>query len=393
MIRIPAHLWIAPFFVVYFALAVHSEYWLGVVTTHPLGDDFKIYYGAYIKALAGENPYEPYGIGSGFIYHPSALSFVSLFSWSGDQWLATYAWIAASGIAWAGSIVLAVRLAQSAWADESRASAKQSGRSWLVAGVFLGFAPFWETIHIGQINAFAVLCLVLTFYWAQQNRDGWAGVMLALAIVLKTSPIVLLACFALQHKFKLIAVALAVILFLSFLAIMQFSPQIFQQFWAILPRLGSEIHPDTYNQSITSILYQSLPFLENYKAALVLGHRVLSAGATGGLLLSGLLAPLRNARRRLWLFMLLLVVIVFFSPLVWYHHSTLLLLPLSALLLSPQRWIFVNGLGLVLLLQAERLFEQTVTLTAYPIPAAHLTLIAVLGVVYCRGAGRDQSEC
>ena len=90
----------------YLALGLFSEYWLGVVTTHPLGDDFKIYYGALLKAGAGENPYQPYSIGGSFIYHPFALTFVSLFSWVGDQWMATYLWMAASLSAWAIAIWL-----------------------------------------------------------------------------------------------------------------------------------------------------------------------------------------------------------------------------------------------------------------------------------------------
>ncbi len=388
-IRILARASTAIFFVVYFALAVHSEYWLGVVTTHPIGDDFKIYYGAYQKALTGQNPYEPYGIGSGFIYHPSALTLVSLIAWFGDQRVSTYLWIAISAAAWGVSIWLAIRLAEAAWACECRISDKPRISRWFVVLVFLGFAPFWETLHIGQVNAFVVLCTLLAIHWSQR-RPLAAGLALALAVVLKTSPLVLAAYFGAMRRFRLVASAIAGLLVLSWISSVQFSPQVFNQFWTILPRLGSEVHPDTYNQSFLSVLYQTFSSLSqgNSDATLVLGYRLAFLGVSTALLAIGLFVHLKSGQLSIWLYMAVIAATVFFSPLVWYHHSTLLLLPLSALILNPGRIGLGVGLGLVFLLQAERAFEQFETLTAYPIVVVHLVLIGMLVTLYLKCNGR-----
>ena len=384
--RLPLRIGVTLFFVIYIALAVHSEYWLGIVTTHPIGDDFKIYYGAYLKALAGDNPYEPYGIGSGFIYHPAALTFVGLFSGSGDQWVSTYLWITISLLAWGVSIWLAMRLARSAWTTECKIPGMALVRPWLVVAIFLNFAPFWETLHIGQINTFVLVCLLLSLHFAQNDKPVPSGIALAFAIVLKTSPFILLAYFAVMRKFRVIASALAGVLVLSAVAALQFSAAVFNQFWDVLPRLASEVYPDTYNQSILSVLSQILISRggNHFESALMVGHRLAFASVVGVLLAIGWFIYSSAKRLSAWLFMALLTVIVFFSPLVWYHHSTLLLLPLCALLLSPSRVSFITGLSLVFILQAERLFEQFVTRAAYPIVATHAVLIGFLCAICFR---------
>jgi Glycosyltransferase family 87 len=371
--------------VLYILLAIHSEYWLGVVTTHPIGDDYKIYYGAYLKALAGENPYEPYGIGSGFIYHPAALTFVGLLAWEG-QWPSTYVWIAASAFAWAASIWLALKLAAQVWAgsDETRLP---PARKWLVAGLFAVFAPFWETLHIGQNNTFVVLCLLLTLYY-NQKRPFIAGAALAIAIVLKTSPILLLAWLLVMQKYRALFWAVVLLAGLSGLALLQFSSEVYVQYWQTLPRLGAELHPDTYNQSILSVVYQTFPYFAEHAldSTLVLVYRAAAALVSGGLLLVGFIDYRKTGTINIWVYAGIISALVIFSPLVWYHHTTLLLLPLTLLLASPVKTAAATGLGLMFLIQAERLFEQEVSLTAYPMVLAHILLLGMVSVMYVQNA-------
>jgi hypothetical protein len=363
----------------YILLAVHSEYWLGIVTTHPIGDDYKIYYGAYIKALAGENPYEPYGIGSGYIYHPAALYFVSLLAWEG-QWISTWVWIVTSAIAWGVSLWLALLLVQYVWHGHHLTTR----RKYLIIGLFAAFAPFWETLHIGQNNAFVCLGLLLTLYFIQRDRHFGAGVSLAVAIVLKTSPVLLLAWLVVTQKYRALFWTLLILAVLSVFAVIQFSPIIFLQYWETLPRLGAELHPDTYNQSVLSVIYQTFPVLAERQldSTLVLVYRAISAAVSGVLLVIAFLDYLKTRRVNVWLYTAIIVTFVLFSPLVWYHHSTLLLLPFTLLLASPHRAVFISGLCLIIVLQAERLFEQHITLTAYPVVFVHLALLGIVCSLY-----------
>jgi alpha-1,2-mannosyltransferase len=372
---------------VYLALAFHSEYWLGVVTTHPIGDDFKIYYGAYFKALKGENPYEPYGIGSGFINHPATLSFVSLFAWSNNQQFSTYLWTAVSAGAWLVSVGLALSLARQALSDEGSPAVVSAGRTWLVSILFAGFAPLWETLHIGQVNPFAILATLLCLFFARRERAFLAGLALAAAIVLKTSPIILAAYFVVRFRFRILTWTLVSLALLTVLAAAQFSPVVLRQFWQILPRLSLEVYPDSYNQSVISVLYRSLSAFTGpgLKEVLTAIHSLALVMVAGPLLLTGLAAARLQRQLDIWLFMALAIIAVVFSPLVWYHHSTFLLLPLMALLVSPRKAVFVLGLGLVFVLQGERLFEQFVTLTAYPVVISQLCLLAVVVIIYLNG--------
>ena len=91
------------------ALALYSELWLLRETAGRTADDFGIYYQAYLRAHAGENPYLPYKIGLSFIYHPFALTWVSLFDWNGVR-LAAILWMAAGTLAWIAALVVAMRL-------------------------------------------------------------------------------------------------------------------------------------------------------------------------------------------------------------------------------------------------------------------------------------------
>ena len=371
------------FVVLYLALGAFSEYWLGVVTTHPIGDDFKIYHGALLKANVGQNPYEPYSIGGSFIYHPFALTFVSLFSWVGDRWTATYLWMAASLLAWAAAIWLAGRIAQSHLRLTSLFP-NEAAEFYFVTLIFLGFAPFWETIHIGQINTFVILALLLAFYLAEKDRPWLVGIALALAVVFKTSPLLFVFYFLALRKFRVVASATMALAAFSVIASLQFSPRVFVEFFAILPRLGLEIHPDPYNQSLLGILFRTAEFLDPKAlgSSFAVSYRMLSAIVYGILLVTGLWIYREAVTRRGWLFALLLALMVFASPLVWYHHSTLLLLPLATLILHPSPRMFASGVVLLLLIQSERLFEHFVTRTAFPTLAAHILLIGILATAY-----------
>ena len=225
--------------VAYLVLAQFSEFWLGIITNHDIGEDFHIYYDAYVKAVSGENPYLPYDIGDSFVNHPFVLSFLSLFSWHQAGLLATFFWIITSAITWVILVWLILHVVRAGLADHGAKKAYQYFVLILVAS--LGFAPFWETIHIGQINVFVILCLCLMFYYSEQDKPIQSGAFLALAIALKTSPVVFVFYYVVTRKFSLLlscAISLAI---LSLIPFFQFYPRILTDFLTILPKLGSEI--------------------------------------------------------------------------------------------------------------------------------------------------------
>ncbi len=364
----------------FLALTVFSEVWLGLITRHPVGDDYLIYFNALHALQEGRSPYWPYNIGTSFIYHPFALSALSAFAWMG-VWPSFAVWTGLSAGAWGLSIYLSFRLIRilSESSGEVVRRVEPSIKVFLLFA-FMGFAPFWETLHIGQVNAFVVLFLLLTLYFAETDRPLPAGLSLTLAMVFKLSPVIFLLYFLVLRRFRIALFTVAGLVLVSMVPAIQFSPGILADFASILPRLGGEIHPEIYNQSLLSLLYRLFAGQGGFSIAptLLLLHRALFALILLPLMVTGLRIPRQDKAARIWFFLVLLVLMVFFSPLVWYHHSGLLLLPLLVLFYLKERGYFALGLLILALIQVERVFEQFVEPFAYPVFLAQLILLGVL---------------
>lgn len=360
---------------IYIALALFSEYWLGVITNHSLGGDFNIYHDAFSKAVEEKNPYLPYQIGSSFVYHPFMLSFLSLFSWQGEL-SATIYWTISSTMAWVFATWLAFSFTQKALGKHVSESNRKSF-GWVLA-IFLGFAPFLETIHIGQINVFVILALCLMFSFSENEKPFLAGFFLATAIVFKTSPVIFIFYYLTQRKFRILLSCAISLLIMSLIPMGQFSSNVLWDFLIILPKLGGEIHPTSYNQSILSLFFrvsQRFGFIE-VDSLLIISHKILLGFFLGIIFLSSLVRP-STKFTRLWEFALLLTLMTIFSPLVWYHHSIFLIIPSLLLLLSPRRLYAVSGAGLLFIIQFERLFEYKIVDFALPITLAHFILLGL----------------
>jgi len=369
--------------IVYLAAGAFSECWLGIVTHHKIGEDFLIYYQAYTKARSGDNPYLPYHIGRSYVYHPFGLTFVSLFSWHSNISLAILSWALISVGAWLLSIFVVLRVAKKHFAPITVFHNEGFTTRFIVL-IFLGFAPFWETIHIGQINTFVALFIYLALYFYQGERPLLSGVFLALAISLKTSPVVLVLCFLVQFRFRVVLSTLISLTALSIIPAIQFSPQILGNFLAILPKLGAEIHPTMYNQSILSACFRVFAHLGKGEIGnvLTIGHKIAFLVVLFGILLKGAFMPKHSTLTNTWLFTTILVITVFFSPLVWYHHSVLLLLPLTLLLLRQSKISFAVGMGLISLIQIDRSFEYITKNAAMPVLLAHSILLGIVIAIF-----------
>jgi hypothetical protein len=359
------------------------------VTHDPLGADFHIYYDAFMKATNGKNPYLPYNIGNGFVYHPFSLSFFSLFTWQGKP-LATFYWIAASILAWVFVLWLAFTFVQKGLGKHISKSAK---REFLWTSViFLGFAPFLETIHIGQINVFVILALCLMFFFSEKKKLLLAGFFLAVAIVFKTSPVIFVFYYLIQRKFKILFSCAIFLLILSIIASGQFSINVLLDFLGVLPKLGMEIQSSSYNQSVLSLAstaFHKFGF-SDVDSLLILCHKILLFVFLCAVSLSSLVRSSTEFTRLLEL-ALLLALMTIFSPLVWYHHSVFLIIPLLLLLLNPNRLYAVFGIGILFTIQFERLFEYLIVDFALPILLSHFILLGLGIWIYLSGDKETES--
>jgi hypothetical protein len=375
------------FCVFYIALALYSESWLLRETEGRIADDFGIYYQAYLRARAGGNPYVPYKIGLSFIYHPFALTCVSIFHWHSVE-LAAMLWMAAGALAWVASLAVAIRLLQNhlAWEHDTRA---HQTWVWLAALLMLAFAPAGESIHVGQINGFVVLCLILTYYCSEREGLAWeiaSSVALSVAVLFKTSPIVLLLYFLALRRYRLALASIIAMAAFTLIAAIQFSPKLLVEFAHTILRIGSGIHYSFYNHSVLRIEWQVFRILgiHGVEGVLVRLLQIISGLSFALLFLTARLTVTRQTPARLLLFNLLLSLMVIASPIVWYHHSTFLLFPILVVILHQDPRVRWTGLVASLLIQSERVLEASGLPAGLAAFTGQAIILLVLILLYSR---------
>lgn len=369
----------------YLLLGGFSEAWLLYVGRNRLGHDFSIYYEAFSQASVGRNPYTPYQVGTSFLYHPFSLSILSILALFGYTRALAF-WLGASLVAWTLSIAVLMLLVRQSPNGAHDSWLRRPAHVWLVMGLLLAFGPFIETFHVGQINTFVLMSLVLAFYYSENEKQGWAGFWFAVAVSFKTAPVILALYFVVVRCYRTLIAALIAFATFTLIAAAQFGPAAVFDFLAIIPSLGSNIHPSVNNQSWTSLLQRAALFFDvEVSDALMLSHQIGVVVLLGLLCIAGIRIRAAGRPARAWLFGSFVMVMVIGSPLVWYHHSVFLLIPLAISLQYKSRSWLGLGLGVLLLIQVDRFFEFATLRYAAPVVVAHFLMIIALAVTYFQG--------
>lgn len=368
------------------ALAVYSTHWIWHVVGewHPL-TDFDIYFDAYRSARAGRNPYDPDAIGTGFLYHPFVLTLVGLVAPLGRAGAAAV-WVGTSALAWVGALLLAVCLVERFGVRVS------TGTRWALFAGGLLFAPAWDTLYGGQINAFVVLSMLLAVYLAETDRSALGGGLLAVAVTLKTSPLLLAGYFVGTRDWRALAGLAGGVGLLTLLPAVQFSPGVVDQYVAATAQLSGTVDALPGNKSLAAValrLGEALGWSVGTETARLL-RRLLVVGSGLALGATALARPVRTSEAKRWFLAGLSTAVVALSPLVWYHHGALLLFPVVALLTAREAWVRATGLLAAFLVQSDRLVEQALIewgllpRVGVPMLAAQLLVLAVTSGLYLR---------
>src|SRR5262245_11199527 len=174
--------------------------------------DFATFYSAAHCFAAGQDPYDPQAlratashggwVGRYFYPPPFAAVFVRPlaalpFATARRVWVvieaAAYigaAWIAAGAV---GAVPLVATVP----------------RAVLTVALALPFAPLYLDLRLGSVRGLLLLCVTLALRARAALRARRAGFWLALAIVLKLAPAVLLVYWALRREWRLVGAALA----------------------------------------------------------------------------------------------------------------------------------------------------------------------------------------
>lgn len=349
---------------------LYALHWLFKGVSVTLMYDFGVYHRALVTAQTGGDPYASFNVGSSFMYHPAVLALVRVFTLAPSLRLTKVLWTLGSLCAWGASLLLALRLIRRAFPDRPRLPLLWMALLWF------SFGPLLENLLNGQINAYLMLALLGFLWLLEQERDLWAGMVLATAIVIKTSPVLFVPWLLVQRRYRTVSGAALGFGVLSAGAALWLGIDVLTGYLDVVQRISDAVVLYDVNQSMVALLGRHM----DDTAALHLIHRGLMLLVTGLILLGTLLMPATPAAR-FWSFSALLVASVMFSPLIWYHHTMLLLLPLTGLLIARGPGWALLSVVVWALLQNVRWLEDHVLHEGVALAAHSLLLIMLLAAL------------
>ncbi len=304
-------------------------------------EDFHFYERALWDTLSGGETYGVMDIGPAYLYPPQALLVVELFAWLPRPVVQIAAFITVNLFLYGGMIYLLMRERGSTLAQ-----------LLFVLVLAFTFSPFFEILHIGQINLITVFGVFLMFFF-EGKRPILAGAGLALAIVTKVTPIFFVGYLVIRKRWKILIACLAAILLISGVALLRYGPAPFAAYPKMFTHMLGQIPDNFYSQAFFRRLQRFLSH-EAIQDALAVGPAWLDAGVDGiltfitnnlfalqrvlviylvlMLVTGGVLTYLGRLPREP-LFIMVMIGMNLSPNIMWYHHYIWLFFALLFLLL------------------------------------------------------------
>lgn len=276
-----------------------------LVGIEPPSVDWAIYQRAAHDVHLGYDPYADRHVGTAFLYPPPALL---LFEWLSGISPLQFALL---------NLILCLLLVGSA------AYYYQVSRSvfmiWM--GLVTASVPLFETLYVGQVSFLIAISLALAFLW-ERDHPCAAGLILALGILLKVTPVLFLLYFLVQRNWKAIAVTLTVCCVACVIAGLRYGTLIFATYFAVFVNLSSTFLTSSGNPQGLAGKLTFLGLVSNpadfQKAFLLLVGVIVAVSAIQAW----------RSRETVPLFVVLCIGIVLTPNVLWYHHYVVLLMPL-----------------------------------------------------------------
>ena len=360
---------------VFLGWATELEFAKGTPLPSTLFVDFSIYERALIYALNGESPYAILNIGQGFLYPPSALFLTELFFYISPFLLKVFIY---SSI----NIFLLVWMVYGL-ANYYGYTGKQV---WYWYVICLGFAPFLELLHLGQINIFVLFGLFLLFMYTE-DLPNLGGFGWAVAVLTKVSPLLFLIYLFALRKWKSIAFAMGMILVILGLSVLRYGSDGFIEYPTALMYITHQFPLLTNTQSLVAKVfwlkeylffkYGVTPILLIYLAENVeFTQQLLNFYVTTLIFISASLLYFGKQKRE-YLFVITALGVMLLPNVMWYHHYVFILLPLLIWIgftrLNP--WVTAWCLIGFLIIQIDR-FQLTYGLLIHIF--SHITIGLIL---------------
>jgi len=379
------HILLVVYLAIYLATGIQTQQMLIHLKPIPesLLQDFNFYRRALQFACQRTDPYSIREIGPAFLYPPPALLVVQIFAWLVSPMGEFLVYTAVNS-----ALLLLMTYGVASFYHYSPKTV------WYWFPVALGFAPFLELIHVGQINVITQFGVFLMFI-AQASNPMLAGAGLGLAIVTKVTPLAFIWYLFTNRRPVVILTTLIVIAALCILALQQYGWGPFATYPDVLRHLLGTFALGTNSQSLVAKLavantpefqdalgklpqdwqapaYAIASFFTIYHAGL---QRLLTVYMVVVLVLGGWL-NWRLKQPDLW-FVLISLAVTLSSGIMWYHHYVFLLIPMFVLMAWSRlnRGVVLWCLLWLLIIQVDR-WHLTYGLLIHI--AGQITILAIL---------------
>lgn len=236
------------------------------------------------------------------------------------------------------------------------------GKARFFTNLILGFCffPVADMLYSGQIESFMLLALCFTFVATLRNRSVWAGIGLALAILLKVIPLAPFCYFLWRKRFKIILSTILTLIIVCASSI----PVIGWQGWLDFFHVASyyanppSMHGVNFGQLIHSGANQSISGLiaRSFASDAVSIPLWRVSAVTFLIATAAVLWKQREEFIQVFdlEFSLVIITINLIMPYTWYHQLTLLIIPILVILKraekdeSLQKYLWPLALGYVL---------------------------------------------
>lgn len=186
------------------------------------------------------------------------------------------------------------------------------------------FFPFRYNLGSGQVNNFLFLLIVFTFYFSLHKKDSLSGFSLALAIILKITPVLLLYPLILQKRVRIFLWCIFSLILIMLVTAVLTGFGIYKDYLAIPNSFLDFSVSSYYNQSFAGLLARLLHNTESSKLFVLL---TLIAGLAYFFFLQ---VKLRKStlRGNLITWNISILYMLIFAPFAWQYHFVIAVFPL-----------------------------------------------------------------
>jgi alpha-1,2-mannosyltransferase len=293
-----------------FALGVGATL---AVAGDTLGYDFRAYYAAATRVLAGQPAYDPgfdlagaFGL---FFYPPTFLPLALPFALLPEQ-AATVAWIALMLGCFVGALV--------AMPVSTRT------RFWILLVAGLSW-PVVYNIKLGQVGPLLLLLFAVAWRWL--DRPWVFGIASALGAAVKVQPGILLVWALLRRRWRAVLAGAVALVVLVLIATVSSGFDAWTDFWGILTRVSDPVRTPQ-NATPGAVAWQlGVPLQVAGTLQVITAVVVIAVFVAASLLL-----PTEPS------FLVAVITTQLLSPILWDHYAIVLLLPTAWLLDRGRMW-------------------------------------------------------